>query len=253
MPGVTPSPLQVVGNLLVAAVAVLIALAMGLPVVRQMNDGTMDLMTGGGPISSMMVYVLSVPILLSLCRGVLCRAATVLGMTGVGVAVGQAVGALERGDHLLMGTILIGLALALAGVVVLTRRWRNRRRQEARSLGNDTARLMSALADNLTRRHGAGQSRPGPEDPLQQVHLVERLAFGVLAQAAVEPEPRLFAQSLVEGLAEVRDSIAADRRNDPAGIAAEAADIYYGRVRAFLRSRGHPVRPRTRRRQPPAA
>ncbi|SDG45611.1 hypothetical protein [Roseospirillum parvum] len=246
--------MRTLGSLVVVVVAVIIALGMGLPVLRDMNDGKVDLLTGGGPVSTMMAYVLLVPVILPLCRSVPGKALALLGATALSIGLGQAVSTLEAGDYLLFGLILAALAGAVGGVLVTVHRWRAHRRRQTLALSNDTSRLMSALADNLGRRHGGDGEPPRADDSLQQVRLVERLAFGVLAQAALEQEPRRFAETLIEGLADVLDSVRADRRSDPEGIAAQAAELYFSRVRGFLKSRGHAVRPpRALRRRPDKA
>lgn len=206
-----------------------------LPVIEDMNDGTISLPVGNAAAAAAMVYVLLAPVLLSLTHRLATR------LIAIGVAVGMAavarawVGLIEAEDVGLAVVVTAG-AVALTGAVgLLVQALARRRRARVSMLAWLLARATTRITETLRRRYAGSPDNGRFDGPLPQTLLVENLVLSVLSQAEAEDTPEDFAAVVATGLAELRDGLGGGTRPQARSHAATIAAEYCARLGAELR------------------
>lgn len=206
-----------------------------LPVIEDMNDGQVSALVGNAAASAAMIYVLLTPILLTLTTSLPAR------LIAIGVSVGAAtvvrtwVGLIEAED---LGMALVVMVAGIAGIAALglaVRLAARRGRARVSAMAWQMARATAQVTDHLRRRYGSSPENVRADGPLQQVLLVENLVFSVLTQAETEDTPNDFADVIIAGLADLRESLSDNARTDPRGYGSIAAGEYCSRLAAELR------------------
>jgi len=238
----------------VGAIAVACLIAFATPVVNDMNDGRMSFAAGGADASAAMVYILTVPVLLSLFQSALVRLVAV----GVAVALGLIARVwveLVHSGHLVPAFLITGALLAaLLGGAAAKSRHDARQRAAVDGLARACADAARGVTAALRQRWSAAPVGPDGEHPRALVTLADRLIAGAIATAATEPTPRDFAVALMAALSEIVDGAAeAGKEDDARGYMPLIVRDYVSCLRAVVARRvRHAPRLSATRRPAPA-
>lgn len=227
----------VFGNIVLTLVSVAGAVVFALPVIRDMNDGQVTALTGAGPASAAMVYVLLVPMLASLSQRLPARVLAV-GVSAVAALMTQYwVGLVEGGQVEAAVLVLAGMGIATACGLAGVRFVVAQRLRRVHELAQAHSVIVADVARQIRHRYDGVQGARGVEGPLQQSGLVEKLVFGLLSEASTADEAEAYAEVLLHGLEDMAAGLAGNTRTDPHGYGAMAAGEYLSRLRADLRRR----------------
>ncbi|MGB0695077.1 MAG: hypothetical protein ACPGOY_05470 [Rhodospirillaceae bacterium] len=238
-------------NLIAALVAAVGFAVLGIPVyqdyhmsvslAQQAGDATQPFahMSGWGigPLSGLMVFTMSVPVVIGAAPSLIMKLVGVLCTFIVGGCLAAMGYFYEHGQMVLM---LLAAALAL-GVIFLVvsqnSRMTRSRQFTVRRLAREIARIIEKSSLAL-RRHfkEPAQNPQDPEAPLHTVALVDQMVMGVVWQAISLGDPRSFKDSLLSGVAEIADDLKHNRAADPKGHAAQVAKIYLKQIRSHMTS-----------------
>jgi hypothetical protein len=212
---------------------------------------------GLGPLSGLMLFVISAPIIIT--------GAPTLVTKVVGVAIGfltsaalSAVSVLaERGETL--AAIALGGAALLTLVAIFGQQGRmaKSRAMATQRLVTETVQVVSGVTRRVrggrTAASGAAQNadtdqtsarREGPDrreltDPTSAFHMsafIDQLVMGLIWQAAAQKDPRIFRDQMLEGLEEIRDNFADNTVTDPQGSATKVAGLYLASLKRHFAS-----------------
>lgn len=236
--------MTIFGNALLAVVAIAGATVFALPVFNDIDDGQVTAVNGAGSASAAMVYVLLVPMLVSLSPRLWVRVLAV-GVSGAVALVTRFwVGLVEGGRMEAAFLLVVGAGLVAAGLLMALRWLAGRRHRQVLALARAHGTIADDIAGQLRRRYAAGGDKGRQDGPLRQATLIEQLVFGLIAEAASAEDPEAYARILVHGLEDLRDSLAGNNRADPNGYGALAIGEYLSRLRADLRRRLPEATPR---------
>jgi len=219
-------------NLIALAVAIIVATALWIPVMHAIEEGQRLIAAGTlsplerlhpeavGPLSGMMVFVLAVPILITIAP-TLIRKVTAVGLAAGGALVLSGIASAFQSGDTLRGWMM--LAGATVGIVVFSRLERHGHRRRCEEVEVMARRLASMIDEAATSLHGwptrqgrPGESAPSPEHA-EEPRMVRSLALGVVWQARVSDRPEAFEGAVRRGLARVRRDLEHSPMLDPSG------------------------------------
>ncbi|WP_413204709.1 hypothetical protein [Rhodospirillum sp. A1_3_36] len=198
---------------------------------------------GLGPLSGLMLFVISAPIIITGAPTLLTKLVGVTIGFLVSAALSMVAVLTERGETLAAVT-LGGISLLILVAVF------GQRGRMARSRALATQRLVAEtvhIISQVTRKSRSGETSqtplsgdsdqpPGREDltdPTSTFHMtafVDRLVMGLIWQASAQKDPRIFRDLMLDGLKEIRDNFADNRITDPQGSATKIASLYLDRL-----------------------
>ncbi len=216
-----------------------VALPLLLPVLQNIEDGRRLVELGVlsprdrlrpvglGPVSGLMLYLFATPILIGLARHFIGKLATIAGMAVFAVSVSAVTSVFEQG-RVLLGLGLSAMVVAALGGVGAALWWYRRTRRLRRTrIAASLARLTREVAN--THRQG-----PSPDQGLDVVSMVERMALGALWEAAQGERDPPFDTRVAVAMADIRRDLARNRRLDPNGVGMAMMDSLLPRVRHRL-------------------
>ncbi|GEO81998.1 hypothetical protein [Pararhodospirillum oryzae] len=194
---------------------------------------------GVGPLSGLTLFVVTAPLTISVAPTLLTK---IIGVGGAFLgSAGMSAVMVLAGRGQTVGAALLGIVALLILVALFAQQGRM---QRAKTLATERLRRdVVRLITGITRCHAS----PTPESDQAATPdvsvlanrralsgLVERMALGVVWQAATNGDPWTFAQQVQDGLADLAQDFEGNRRADPEGIAARTAQACARRVGGFL-------------------
>ncbi|MBB4284837.1 hypothetical protein [Roseospira goensis] len=202
---------------------------------------------GLGPVSGLMLYVFSTPILVAIADTLRGKMAAIAGMLGLSLLLSYITTVFERGETML-GLSLTWLSLAGLGILALLAWWRHRSRKAAVTrLAQSIAGIARDVAEAARRRPVAALTDE-PEKAAGVVDVVETMVLSAIWQASVSGAPATFDRRLLRDLSDIRRDLVLNGTLDPAGQGLAMMDHLLTRVRHRLR-----LAQRTRGARPPQA
>ncbi|MCF8479283.1 MAG: hypothetical protein K9H25_02515 [Rhodospirillum sp.] len=199
---------------------------------------------GLGPLSGLMMFVISAPIIITGAPTMLTKLVGVTIGFLTSAALSMVTVLTERGDTL-AAIALTGVSLlVLIGVFGQHGRMARSQALATQRLVTESVQIVSAQTHKIRGGRAAptGESDLSPDrgeltDPTSAFHmsaLIDRLVIGVIWQASAHKNPRIFRDLVLEGLEEIRADFANNKVTDPQGTATKAASLYLARLDRYF-------------------
>ncbi len=210
---------------------------------------------GLGPLSGLMLFVMSAPMIIMAAPGLAMKLIGVVGGFVISGCVAFVGVMIDNGDT--VGASLLGLLAVIALFALFSQGGRMARSRElaTRRLATGTVKVIDGTTRQLRRKLGGGsmgssdddapasrrrlsqaevEELTDPNSSFNMAGMVDRLVLGVVWQAASHKDPQVFAEEVIQGLSEIAIDLENNKVTDPGGHAARAARLYLSRVKAHL-------------------
>lgn len=218
-----------VNNLIALALAVIVALALSIPVFDSMDRAQrlIDLgissprdrlhPDGLGPVCGVMLFVLAAPVLIATASTLRGKLGAVLFATGAALALSRITTLFEAGHTLAAWSLVAAAIVTIAAIIGLERQAVLRRQRHMEAMARRIAVLIheAAIAGTGAGRDGDRVVEPGPRAAVPR--MVRSMAMAVVWQATVSDRPETFERLVRRGLADLRRDLDRNRTLDPDG------------------------------------
>ncbi len=216
-------------NLIALALAVIVALALSIPVFDAMDRAQrlIDLgissprdrlhPDGLGPVCGVMLFVLAAPVLIATASTLRGKLGAVLFATGAALALARITTLFEAGQTAAAWSLVAAAIVTVAAIVGLERQAVLRRQRHMEAMAQRIAVLIHEAAIVGSGAEGDGDQGTGLAPRAATPRMVRSMAMAVVWQATVSGRPETFERLVRRGLAELRRDLDRNRTLDPDG------------------------------------